>query len=112
MQQYIAQAKTKGVSVTVLSMIPRNKWQDGKVERVDESYGGWAKQAAEQNGAFFIDLSNTIAAIYEEMGPQKVKVFFPADHTNTNADGAFLNAQTLAEEISKIKACKLHRYLN
>lgn len=112
MQTYIKEATEKGVSVTVLSMIPRNRWEDGKVERVDDSYGGWAKQSAENNGAFFIDLNNTIAEKYEALGPQKVKAFFPGDHTHTNADGAFLNAQMLAEKISKIKACKLHRYLN
>ncbi|WP_340114914.1 rhamnogalacturonan acetylesterase [Maribellus mangrovi] len=112
MGKYITQAKEKGVSVIVLSMIPRNIWDAGKVQRVDDSYGLWAKQSAEQNGAFFIDLNNVIAEKYEKMGPEKVKTFFPGDHTHTNAKGAELNAKTLAEQIKALRACSLRRYLN
>lgn len=111
MKTYITQAKGKGVSVIVLSMIPRNIWKDGKVVRVDDSYGGWAKQSAEQNDAFFIDLNNTIADKYEEMGWEKVQAFFPGDHTHTNAKGSRFNAKTLAEEIGKLQTCLLRRYL-
>lgn len=111
MKKYITQAKGKGVSVIVLSMIPRNTWKDGKVVRVDDSYGGWAKQSAEQNDAFFIDLNNTIADKYEEMGREKVQAFFPGDHTHTNAKGARFNAKTLAEEIGTLRTCSLRRYL-
>ncbi|WP_167613765.1 rhamnogalacturonan acetylesterase [Maribellus sediminis] len=111
MTTYITQAKEKGVSVIVVSMIPRNIWHDGKVERVDDSYGGWAKEAAEKNEAFFIDLNNVVADKYEQMGPEKVKAFFPGDHTHTNADGAKFNAKTLAEEVRKLRTCSLRRYL-
>lgn len=111
MSQYITQAKAKGVSVIVLSMIPRNRWENGKIERVDSSYGGWAKQAADQNGAFFIDLNNIIAEKYEEMGTANVKKFFPGDHTHTNADGAKYNAQTLVRQINELQTCNLRRYL-
>ncbi|QIA07447.1 rhamnogalacturonan acetylesterase [Draconibacterium halophilum] len=111
MKTYITQAKEKGVSVIVLSMIPRNIWEVGKVARVDDSYGGWAKESAQLNDAFFIDLNNTIADKYEIMGPQKVDAFFPGDHTHTNANGARFNAKTLAEEIGKLRSCLLRRYL-
>ncbi|MDX8339384.1 rhamnogalacturonan acetylesterase [Draconibacterium sp. IB214405] len=112
MGTYINQAKEKGVSVIVISMIPRNIWKDGKVERVDGSYGGWAKEAAGQNEAYFIDLNNVIADKYEKMGAEKVKAFFPGDHTHTNAVGAKFNAETLTEQIKNLRTCSLHRYLN
>ena len=112
MQTYITEAKVKGVSVIVLSMIPRNIWIEEKVERVNDSYGLWAKESAEENEAFFIDLNNVIADKYEKMGSEKVKTFFPGDHTHTNERGAKFNAQTLAEQIKHLRACSLHRYLN
>ncbi|MBN1924545.1 MAG: rhamnogalacturonan acetylesterase [Prolixibacteraceae bacterium] len=112
MQTYITQAKEKGVTVIVLSMIPRNIWNEAVVERVNDSYGLWAKESAERNGAFFIDLNNVIAAKYEKIGQENVKAFFPGDHTHTNEAGARFNAQTLAEEIKDLKACLLRRYLN
>ncbi|HYQ58368.1 MAG TPA: rhamnogalacturonan acetylesterase [Draconibacterium sp.] len=111
MSNYIKEAKAKGVTVVVLSMIPRNIWTDGKIERVDDTYGGWAKQAAEQNDAFFIDLNNTIAEKYEKMGPEEVQALFPRDHTHTNADGAKLNALTVAEQIRNLRGSNLGRYL-
>ncbi len=111
MKKYIEEAQAKGTTVIVLSMIPRNIWEDGKVERASESYGGWAKQAAEATGAFFIDLNEAVAEEYEAMGPKVVKDFFPKDHTHTNADGAKLNALILAKEIKDLKDCKLYGYV-
>ena len=61
-----------------------NVWKDGKVVRSPESYGGWAKEIATQEGAFFIDLNNIVADKYEELGTDKVAAFFPGDHTHTN----------------------------
>ena len=111
MSNYIEEAKAKGVTVVVLSMIPRNIWADGKIERVDDTYGGWAKRAAEQNQAYFIDLNNTIAEKYEQMEPEEVQALFPKDHTHTNADGAKLNAQTVTEQLKTLRGCNLSRYL-
>ena len=45
------------------------------------------------------------------MGPEKVKAFFPGDHTHTNLEGAKLNAQSVVEGIKKLKNCKLKKYL-
>ena len=111
LKKYIAGAKAKGVSVIVLSQIPRNEWKDGTVERVGDSYGKWAKEAAEAGGVFFIDLNNAVALEYEAMGAEIVKEFFPGDHTHTNAAGARLNALTLAGLIKNQKACKLYGYV-
>ncbi len=112
MKKYIQDAKAKGVTVIVLSQIPRNEWPDGKVERVDDNYGKWAKEAAKSEKAFFIDLNNAVAVEYEAMGPKIVKQFFPGDHTHTNANGARFNALTLAEEIQNLGGCELRGYTN
>jgi hypothetical protein len=34
------------------SLIPRDNWKDGKVIRSADSYALWAKQIAEQEGAY------------------------------------------------------------
>lgn len=111
MKKYIAEAKAKGVDVVVLSHIPRNKWTNGKVERNDQSFGKWAKEAAMAEGAYFIDFNDIIAKRYEVMGPQTVAEFFPDDHTHTNDAGAQLNAEILAESIHHLRESKLRRYL-
>ena len=111
LKKYIVDAKAKGVSVIVLSQIPRNEWSNGKVERVNNDYGKWAREEATAENAFFIDLNEAVAIEYEAMGSKIVKQFFPVDHTHTNADGAGLNALILAKEIQSLKSCGLSGYV-
>jgi hypothetical protein len=73
---------------------------------------GAAKQIAEQEGAYFIDLNELIAAKYEEMGEQEVHKFFPADHTHTNLEGAKLNAEIVASALKKINPGKIKKYMS
>ncbi len=83
MRKYINDAKSKGAIPIVCSPVPRNDWKDGKVIRASENYGKWAQEVAKQEGAYFIDLNNLIAEKYEALGADKVKSFFPGDHTHT-----------------------------
>jgi len=111
MKNYIAEAQAKGTQVIVISMIPRNIWKDGKVERATGSYGTWAAESAQAEGAFFINLNEEVAEEYEAMGADIVKKFFPKDHTHTNEAGARLNALTLAKEIKGLRDCPLYGYV-
>jgi lysophospholipase L1-like esterase len=111
LKEYIRDAKSKGAVPIVFSQIPRNEWPGGKVERVSESFGKWAKEAAVQADAFFIDLNELVAKKYEKLGPVKVKTFFPGDHTHTNKAGAELNAETVIQGIRQLKSCALKVYL-
>jgi lysophospholipase L1-like esterase len=111
LKKYIQDTKNKGAVPVVFSQIPRNEWPEGKVERVSESFGKWAKEVAEQNGAFFVNLNELIAATYEKMGKDSVKTFFPGDHTHTNLAGAKLNAETVIQGVRELKICDLKAYL-
>lgn len=112
MRKYIRETKVKGAVAIVCSPIPHNDWENGKVKKWGEdSYAGWAKQVAKEEGAYFIDLNKLIAEKYEMIGAEKVKTFFPADHTHTNKEGAELNADIVAAAIKNIKTGKLHKYL-
>jgi lysophospholipase L1-like esterase len=112
MKKYIQDTKDKGAVPVVFSQIPRNEWPQGKVERVSESYGKWAKQATDQTNAFFVDLNELVARKYEKLGAANVKLFFPSDHTHTNKTGSELNARTVAEAIKSLKDCGLKAYLD
>ena len=108
---FIRDAKAKGATPIVLSMIPRNEFRDGKVQRASNDYGKWAKESAEQAGAFFIDLNAITADKYDEWGAEKVKQFFPGDHTHTNKEGAAVNAASVAEGIHQNPKIELNKYL-
>ena len=112
MRKYVKETKAKGAIPIVCSLVPRENWKDGKVIRSLDSYGLWAKQIAEQEGAYFIDLNELIAAKYEEMGEQEVQKFFPADHTHTNLEGAKLNAEIVASALKKVNPGKIKKYMS
>lgn len=109
--KFISDVKAKGATPIVLSMIPRNEFREGKVIRADKDYGLWAKQVAEANGAYFIDLNGITSDKYDQLGPDETKKFFPGDHTHTNPAGADVNAQSVVEGIKQIKALALNKYI-
>jgi rhamnogalacturonan acetylesterase len=111
MRRYIRETKDKGAIPIVCSPIPRNDWKEGKVIRSTENYTKWAREVAKEEGAYFIDLNELVALKYEEMGQDRVKPFFPADHTHTNIDGARLNAEIVASAIKEIKPGKLRKFI-
>jgi len=110
-RKFIRDAKAKGAVPIVLSMIPRNQWEGGKVKRAEGDYGKWAREAAEAEGAYFIDLNRITADKYDRMGPEEVKKFFPKDHTHTNKEGALLNAASVAAGLKNLSGCALTNYL-
>jgi lysophospholipase L1-like esterase len=101
MTKFIREAKAKGAIPIVLSLTPRNEWPNDKVERRTDTYIKWSKEIAEKENVSYIDLSEAVAQKYEALGKEKVKVFFPKDHTHTGIEGADLNALTAAEWIKK-----------
>jgi hypothetical protein len=94
LRRYIADARAKGAVPMVLSPVPRNMWKDGGVLRAGGDYGKWAREAAEQSGAHFIDLNELVALTYEAVGEVKVgaEYFTETDHTHTTEAGALVNA--------------------
>ncbi|WP_241652676.1 rhamnogalacturonan acetylesterase [Leeuwenhoekiella marinoflava] len=111
MKQYIKETQEAGATPIVLSMIPRNEWPDGKVERPTDSYVKWAKEAVDEAGGFYLNLNEAVAQKYEAMGKDSVKALFPDDHTHTNHDGAKLNALTVAELIEGLRQSDLRDYV-
>lgn len=113
LRQFIKEIKAKGATPIVCSLIPRNNWADGKVKRSADGYALWAQQAAEEGGAFFIDLNARISDHYDRLGEQRVgPLFFDAgDNTHTNAAGAQINATRLVEGIKALEGCSLAEYL-
>jgi lysophospholipase L1-like esterase len=111
MRKYIRDTKAKGAIPIVCSPIPRNDWKDGKVIRSTDSYAKWAKEVAQQEKAYFIDLNDLVALRYEAMGAESVKPFFPGDHTHTNMDGAKVNRDIVISELKRINPGKIKKYL-
>jgi rhamnogalacturonan acetylesterase len=111
LRKFVNEAKVKGATPIILSMIPRNQWQENKVVRADDTFGKWAAEVAESEGIYFIDLNRLTAEKYEKMGPVNVKEYFPGDHTHTNPAGARENAASVVQGLKQHKKLKLNNYL-
>lgn len=111
LRKFVREAKEKGAVPIICSMIPRKEFADGKVKRADKDFGKWAKEVAESEGVFFVDLNAITADKYDVMGEEEVTKFFPGDHTHTNVDGARVNATSVVDGIKKLNACDLVKYL-
>lgn len=111
MRKYVQDTKSKGAIPIVCSLIPRNMWKDGKVQRSQDSYAKWAADIAREEGAYFIDLNSLIADRYDAMDTAKVASFFYGDHTHTNEAGAKMNVSVIVNELKRINPGKLKKYL-
>ena len=60
---------------------------------------------------YFVDLNNMIADKYEDLGAEKVKTFFPGDHTHTGLEGAQLNAEIVAKALKEKGPSQLRKHI-
>ncbi|MCA9194921.1 MAG: rhamnogalacturonan acetylesterase [Planctomycetales bacterium] len=93
LKRMISDTRAKGAEPILLSLTVRNIWKDGHVERGSGRYGQWIRELAELENVPFIDLTNIVADVYEQAGPEHVANLFPRDHTHTSDEGALLNAR-------------------
>ncbi len=92
MRQIIAEARAAGAQPVVLGLTVRSIWKEGKVERANGQFSQWSAAIAKTAGLPFIDVTNAIADQYDKLGEEKVKPWFPEDHTHTSPEGAEFTA--------------------
>lgn len=110
LRRYIRDARAKGATPIVLSLVPRNIWNEDKTQvvRAADSYGRWANEAAMAEGALYLDLNDIVARHYEAVGEEMVRtVYFAQDHTHTTPAGAAVTARLLAEALRTLEGCPL-----
>ncbi|HEV2710321.1 MAG TPA: rhamnogalacturonan acetylesterase [Edaphobacter sp.] len=100
MRKYIADTRAKKSIPILLSLTIRNIWKDGKIER-DMGYDAELRQLAAEQHVAFVDMATVEADRLEAAGPEKTALLFPKDHTHTSAEGAELNAQSVAIALRK-----------
>lgn len=113
MQQYVQQARQKGATILVCSLIPRKIWKDGHVVRSgSDGYGGWAKEIAAEEHVPFIDLNEIIGREYDSMGEQAVEELFADPHTHTSLKGARINAEAVVTGLKLLNPDPLSKYFS
>ena len=110
LRKYIAEARAKGATPIVCSLIPRNIWENGKIARPHDSHADWARDVAKAQGVGLLDLHELIAGRYDSMGEASVTDLFADKRVHTTRAGAELNAACVIEALHKLKEDSLARF--
>lgn len=110
-RKFCLDAREKGATPIVLSITPRNmRGEDGKILR-DKDYKEWSREAAEQAGAWFIDLNEISAAALDKLPADQADKHFQRDHTHSSQLGAERNAQSVVKGIRGLRKLPLRKTL-
>jgi lysophospholipase L1-like esterase len=113
LRKYSSEAKAKGATVILLSMVPHKDWKGGKITRKEQdTFVKWTAHAAEKTGAQFIDANNIIAEGLERLGEEKVKSFFGDARTHSTPEGAKYNAAAIVFGMKQLKPNPLANYFS
>jgi rhamnogalacturonan acetylesterase len=113
MREYVEEAKAKGVTVILCTLIPRKIWKDGHVVLSGaDSYGGWARAVAAQEHVPLIDLNEIIGREYNALGEAAVEPLFADPHTHTSMAGAQLNARAVVTGLKLLRPDPLAAYFS
>ncbi|HEY2585121.1 MAG TPA: rhamnogalacturonan acetylesterase [Tepidisphaeraceae bacterium] len=105
MRQYCTEAKAKGATVILCSMVPHKDWTpDSKISRRErDTFVMWTENAARATGAQFIDLNEIVAERYEKLGKEKVETFFADQRTHTTPEGAKFTAEAVIAGLKSLQ---------
>lgn len=112
-KQFIAEARARGATPMICSMIPHNRWKNGKVVRDKESFAGWAEEAARAEIAPFLDINEIIARQYDQLGEESVKpLFIVGAGPHTSMAGAETNATCVVSALKGLKENPLAEFFS
>ena len=110
--RFVQQARDKGATPLICSLVPRKTWKDGRIARNSGDYGKWAADVAREQNTPFLDLNEIIARRYDQLGPAQVDPLFADPHTHTSRAGAELNAEAVVSALKALNPNPLAGFLS
>ena len=96
MRKYINDVRARGGHPILMSLTPRNAYDDnGKIVR--KPHTQWQMQVAAEEGVPFVDLNEISGRKLDSYGPWKTSYHFFLDKIHTSRFGAMMNARSAAE---------------
>jgi lysophospholipase L1-like esterase len=111
LRRFVEDARAKGATPIVCSLVPRKIWKDGRIERNSKTYQKWAADVAAAEKVGYIDLNEMIAREYDALGPGKVDALFADPHTHTSLEGARLNADCVVRGLRALAIDRMSLWL-
>ena len=100
LRKYIAECREAGAHPILMSLTPRDAYDEktGKIVRKPQTE--WAAYVAAQEGVPFVDLNEISGSKLDSYSKWKEQYHFLGDHIHTSAYGAEMNARSAAEGIA------------
>jgi lysophospholipase L1-like esterase len=112
-KQFVAEARAKGATPMICSLIPRNTWKEGRAARNKNDYAGWAGEVAKSENALFLDINEIIARQYDAIGQENVKpLFIVGAGPHTSLAGAETNAACVISALKGLKENPVAKFLS
>ena len=102
LRKFIDDVREKGATPILVSLTPRNRWKDGRIERRMKDLGTWYRDVAQSTGVELIDVHNISADYFESIGEEATRAYFCPDGTHTTLAGARQNAKSLASGLRAV----------
>jgi lysophospholipase L1-like esterase len=112
LRKIVRETKEKGGIPIIVTPMPRNDWENGKIRRTPNSYPQWAMEVAKQEKIQSIDLNRFMSDRLDTFGEDKVtgRFFYSHDHTHTSAEGAVLAASLVAEALKALPKLRMNQF--
>jgi lysophospholipase L1-like esterase len=113
MRKFATEAKAKGATPILLSMVPHKDWRDGKIVRNEQAtFVKWTQNAAKTTSALFIDTNEIIAEGLERLGQEQVNPLFGDARTHSTPEGAKYNAAAVIVGMKALSPNPLASYFS
>ncbi len=111
MRKYVADARAKGATPVICTLIPRNIWENGKIARQTDSHADWARAVAKSEQVPLLDLNELIARRYDPLGEPAVTALFADKRVHTGKEGAEINAEIVVSALATLPKNPIAPYL-
>lgn len=97
LRRYIAECRAAGAHPVLMSLTPRDAFDESTGKIVRKPQTGWAAIVAAEEGVPFVDLNEISGRKLDGYSKWKEKYHFFGDHIHSSAWGAEMNARSAAE---------------
>ena len=102
LRKYVADVRGKGAVAVICTLVPRNVWAGGKIQRPVGSHADWARAVAAEERVGLIDLYERIATKLDALGQEKATELYADKRVHTTGAGAELDASCVVEGLKAL----------
>ena len=97
LRKFVADIRAKNATPILCTLVPRNVWENGKIQRPRGSHADWAREVAKEQHVDLIDLYELTASRFDTLGQEATTALYADKRVHTTAQGAEVDAACVVE---------------